>query len=280
MLWPDEGNPRPFLKWAGGKRQLLPALLSRLPPAGSIGAYHEPFVGGGALFFALYRAGWLDGRPVHLSDSNEELINAYRVIRDDVNRLLDRLEVHKAKHDKDYYYEVRADVPEDPVDRAARTIYLNKTCFNGLYRVNSKGLFNVPIGRNANPLIVDRANLVAVSKALRDLDIRVASFEDVLQRAKKGDFVYFDPPYDPVSRSANFTSYGKHGFGPGDQEHLAEVFALLAERGVKALLSNSSTDFIKRLYARFTIEEIPANRAINSKASRRGPVMEVLVRNY
>ncbi len=272
--------PAPFVKWAGGKRQLLRALLPRVDRARPFGAYHEPFVGGGALFFALWGQGWLNDTAVYLSDNNEELITAYRVVRDDVDSLIARLEAHAAQHGKDYYYEVRAHVPTSPVDRAARMIYLNKTCYNGLYRVNSKGLFNVPFGRYKNPTIVDRANLEAASKALARAEVFVSSFEGVLERAEAGDFVYFDPPYAPLSATSNFTSYGKAGFGVADQERLAEVVAGLADRGVKVLLSNSSADLVKRLYGRYTLEWVEAGRNINSKSAGRGPLLEALVSTY
>ena len=280
LVFADDGEPRPFLKWAGGKRQLLFELIPRALRARPFTAYHEPFLGGGALFFALYRKGLLDGVPVYLSDINEELMNTYRVVRDDVQGLIARLEEHKAKHSKTYYYEVRAQVPASPLERAARTIYLNKTCFNGLYRVNSKGLFNVPIGRYSNPRIVDRRNLEAVSRALAGVEIRAVPFEHVLEQAHAGSFVYFDPPYHPMSRTSNFTSYAREGFGVRDQERLAEVVKTLAGRGVKVLLSNSSTELVKALYKGYRIELVLATRNINSRTSGRGWVGEALVTTF
>ncbi len=273
-------EPRPFLKWAGGKAQLLPALLQKVGGLPEFNGYHEPFLGGGALFFALSRKGVLEARRVYLSDSNASLIEAYEVVRDELERLIERLEVHRDRHDEAHYYRVRAEVPGDPVARAARMIYLNKTCFNGLYRVNSKGLFNVPMGRYVRPSILDRSNLEAVSRALRGVELLAASFETTLDRAREGDFVYFDPPYHPLSETSSFTSYDRNGFGPADQERLADVVAGLSRRGVHVLLSNSATGFIESLYARFKLESVTAARTINSRGSSRGAVREVLVRNF
>lgn len=273
--------PRPFLKWVGGKGQLLPVLLRQVKRAGDFGRYHEPFVGGGAFFFELYRQGRLKGlEPSLLSDTNERLIETYRGVRDEPERVIGLLERHKARHDKEYYYEMREHVPDDPVERSARIIYLNKTCFNGLYRENSKGLFNVPIGKYKNPMICDEENLWAVSMALQSVELDCRPFPTVRDKAQPGDLVYFDPPYHPVSATAKFTSYDQKGFGEKDQRALAEVFSELSRRGVKAVLSNSYTPLILDLYKDFVMHEVSATRAINSRADRRGAVSEALVTTF
>lgn len=264
---------RPFLKWAGGKGQLLPELLARLP--GTFGAYHEPFVGGAALFFELRARGRLS-RAV-LSDANPVLVDTYTAIRDDVEGVIAALGAHR--YDRDHYYTVRAWDPATlpAAGRAARVIFLNKTCFNGLYRENSRGQFNVPFGRYANPRFCDGENLRAVSRALQGVEIRREEFGGVLDRAVAGDLVYFDPPYEPASATASFTAYHKGGFGRDQQQALRDVFATLAGRGVHVLLSNSDVPFIRDLYAGFRIDRVLAARSINSKADRREAVGEVLV---
>lgn len=270
-------TPRPFLKWVGGKGQLLPELRARFLKAAAAGRYHEPFVGGGALFFDLQRNGHLGRKKAWISDNNLNLIETYGAVRDETDRLIDLLRMHKARHNKEYYYAVRAAVPESRVERAARIIYLNKTCFNGLYRENSRGGFNVPIGNYENPAICDTENLRACAKALAHADVEHRPFDAVLGKAKAGDFVYFDPPYHPVSTTASFTAYASAGFGEPDQRRLAEVFATLADRGVHVLLSNSHTPLIRELYAAHRIEVVGATRNVNSRADRRGAVEEVLV---
>jgi len=272
--------PQPFLKWAGGKGQLLADLWARVSAALPFGRYHEPFVGGGALFFDLFRRGTLGLMPASLSDNNDRLTETYEAVRDDVDRVINLLKAHRARHDKDYYYAMRARVPEDRTERAARIIYLNRTCFNGLYRENSKGLFNVPMGSYKDPRICDETNLRAVSAALGDADLGQRPFAEVLDRAEPGDLVYFDPPYHPVSETASFTAYHNGGFGKEDQQALAEVFRALDRRRVKVLLSNSWTPFVLDLYDGFTIEEVRATRAVNSRADSRGKVSEALVRNF
>lgn len=271
--------PKPFLKWAGGKAQLLPELVARVDAARPFRRYHEPFVGGGALFFELYNTKRLRAE-VCLSDNNPNLIDAYLGVRDCVEEVIALLKEHKARHSKEYYYEMRATVPEDLPARAARIIYLNRTCFNGLYRENSRGLFNVPMGRYANPLICDEENLRAVSCALASARIECRPFETVLKEAEPKDLVYFDPPYHPVSKTAYFTSYDKNGFGEAEQRRLAEVFAELAKRRVKVLLSNSMTQLVQDLYAAFTIDTVQARRSVNSRPDRRGAVSEALVRSF
>jgi len=277
--------PRPFLKWVGGKRQLLPELLARVERAGDFGRYHEPFVGGGALFFELYRLGKLK-RQAWLSDYNQRLIETYEGVRDHVDEVIALLEGHQKRHSEEHFYKVRAlgEGPEKTgktlAKRAARIIYLNKTCYNGLYRENSKGEFNSPFGRYKNPKICDQENLRAVSKALKKAKIETRHFETVVERAKPGDLVYFDPPYHPVSKTASFTSYDRGGFGEDSQRLLARVYGLLNEKGVKVLLSNSMTKLVRDLYGAYSIGEVSATRSVNSRADRRGKVSEALVRNF
>lgn len=264
--------PRPFLKWVGGKSQLLDQLRPLLPRM--FGRYFEPFVGGAALFFAIRPAG------ATLSDVNAELVDCYRAIRDDVDGVLEALEGHR--YDRDHYYEVRDVDPESLslVERAARTIFLNKTGFNGLYRVNRAGKFNVPFGRHANPSFADEDNLRSCALALRGVELLVRDFRAVLAHASRGDFVYFDPPYVPVSDTADFTSYAAGGFSTRAQEELADVFRRLTEKGVYAMLSNSGAPLVRELYADFAIDDVYAARNVNSNAAKRGKVVEVVVRNY
>ncbi len=285
MMIPMHDMPlaRPFLKWAGGKGQLLNDLVPRVVAAQPFNAYFEPFVGGGALFFSLRGQGLLDGIPVYLSDTNDRLMETYRAVRDDVDTLIDLLREHKDRHGRDYYYAVRAAVPDTLAERAARIIYLNKTCFNGLFRENKRGLFNVPMGRYKNPSICDEANLRAASAALAGAYLDTEPFATVLDRAQSGAFVYFDPPYHPVSETASFTSYSQDGFGEPDQRRLAEVVAALGMGDIKVLLSNSDTPFIRSLYESLpdvTVEIVYATRNVNSRADKRGAISEVLVRNY
>lgn len=272
--------PRPFLKWVGGKRQLLPDLLKRVDAAGDFKRYHEPFLGGGALYFELSRLGRL-GRQAYLSDNNGPLIAAYEGVKLRVEEVIAALREHKAQHSERYYYTVRSQAPDDLVKVAARIIYLNKTGYNGLYRENSKGLFNVPFGRYKDPAICDENNLRAVSRALKNAKIENRHFETVRARAKPGDLVYFDPPYHPISKTSSFTGYDRGGFGEDSQRLLATVCRELTEKNVKVLLSNSMSDLIVELYGGdFTIDEVFASRNVNSKGDRRGKVSEVLVRNF
>ncbi|MDZ4859938.1 MAG: DNA adenine methylase [Candidatus Hydrogenedentes bacterium] len=273
-------TPRPFLKWVGGKRQLLPQLVAQVDRAGEFHQYHEPFVGGGALFFELVRTGRLPRGKTYLSDTNTNLIDAYRAVRDNVDRVIELLLQHKQKHSERYYYEIRAKVPGGRYERAARIIYLNKTGYNGLYRENSKGGYNVPFGSYVNPRICDEVNLREAAKALLRAELDVRTFERILDFAAPGDLVYFDPPYDPVSKTASFTSYAKGGFGEDTQRSLANVVEDLDRHGVKVLLSNSMTPLVRKLYKKFTIGEVFATRNVNSRADRRGKISEVLVRNF
>jgi DNA adenine methylase len=282
-------KPKPFVKWVGGKRQLAKQFreMGLYPPKDfdPINAtYYEPFVGGGAMFF--------DALPLAnavLSDMNAELITTYHVIRDDVDTLIKKLKEHKRKNTKEYFLKVRAQNLNrlSDVSIAARFIYLNRTCFNGLYRVNKSGGFNVPYGDNKNPLICDEVNLRKVSDNLRNVQIEHEDYKSVLERAQKGDFVYFDPPYAPVSPTASFTSYTKDGFGEFQQQELCDVFWQLHQRGCFVMLSNSNCDFINEIYGQLTkkdnaikLHQVFATRAINSKASGRGKIKEVVVTNY
>lgn len=268
----EEPRARPFLKWVGGKSQLLHDLLQRFPAG--YGRYHEPFVGGGAVFFALAP------KRAILSDVNDELIHTYTVIRDDVESVIAALKTFKIT--KTHYYHVRGLDPMqlDDVQRAARMIYLNRTCYNGLYRVNRKGQFNVPFGQCKDSVLLRVAdNLRRVSRSLRSV---VLKHQDVFSKnfvgkIKRGDLVYFDPPYDPISNTANFTNYAAAGFDRDAQARLAAVFRALADRGVHVVLSNSDTPFIRGLYSDFRIETVMARRAVNRCADRRGPVREVLI---
>lgn len=277
--------PKPFLKWAGGKGQLLAQITPLLPA--EFKGYHEPFVGSAAVFFhlaGLRQAGQVGSRlsRVYLSDSNEELINCYRVVRAEVEPLIALLAEHKRHHSHDYYYAVRRLQPAQlsALELAARLIYLNKTCFNGLYRVNRQGQFNVPVGRYANPAIFDPANLRAASRALQSAHVAVAGFRQVIDRARPGDFVYFDPPYYPLSRTASFTAYTDAVFLEAEQQALAQVYRELDRRGVRVMLSNSWTPFVLDLYAGFTRLAVSAGRAINSNPARRGKISELVVINY
>lgn len=265
--------PRPFLKWAGGKTQLLEQYQPYLPA--SLETYYEPFLGGAALFFNL------QPQQAFLSDINAELINAYCCVKDEVEALILLLEEHQLKHSKDYYYQMRAGGGGSNLERAARFIYLNKTCFNGLYRENSKGQFNVPVGRYKNPSICNPDLLRSASAALQFSQIEVKSFEAVLEHAKdSGDFVYFDPPYHPISNTSNFTSYSRFSFSENDQIRLRDTFAILANRGVKVMLSNSDCPLIRELYQDFKIHVISAARSINSNTKKRGKITELLITSY
>lgn len=263
---------RPFIKWAGGKKQILPHLLARAPR--TFGTYFEPFLGGGALFFSLS-----PGKAV-LSDLNPYLVNAYSIVRDRVDELAESLQAHRA--DKEYYYMMRDLSPEamSQVERASWFIYLNKTCYNGLWRVNKSGRFNVPFGRYKKPKILDRENLHAASRALQGARVMCSDFEEAVQGALPGDFVYFDPPYSPLGGTARFTSYTGEGFGEEEQERLAGVFRRLSRRGVLVMLSNSDVPLVRRLYRGFRIDTVQASRAINCRGDRRGPVDEVVVTGY
>jgi DNA adenine methylase len=244
--------------------------------------YLEPFVGSGAVFLHVKRV--LQPDTVFLADSNEELINVYSAVQQQVDDVIGRLRVHQRFHSKDYYYQIRRRNPRrlSNPGRAARFIYLNKTCFNGLYRVNSRGQFNVPIGDYKKPTILDEANLRAVSASLRGVRLQTAHFREALNYARHGDFIYFDPPYDPLSATSNFTGYTQSPFGDAEQEELSRVFHALSDRGCFVMLSNNATSLIFKIYARFATQthRVSAKRSINSKGDRRGPIQEIVVLNY
>ncbi|AFZ00364.1 DNA adenine methylase [Calothrix sp. PCC 6303] len=273
---------KPFLKWAGGKRQLVPVILEKhFPKSYPRGrTYYEPFIGGGALLFAL------QPQKAVISDTNAELINCYQVIKNAVEELIIDLETHQ--NNEEYYYAIRDWDRQDSftskthVQRASRIIFLNKTCFNGLFRVNSQGQFNVPFGRYKTPNIVDKAVLRAVSKYLNDNEIHIVNsdFQHILESVKPIDFIYFDPPYDPVSETASFTGYDVNGFNKDEQIRLKNTVDQLDKKGCKFLLSNAYTPFIIDLYRDYYLSKISANRAINSQGDKRGKVDEILVKNY
>ena len=266
----------PIVKWVGGKRQLIFELLKNMPK--DFNKYFEPFVGGGALFFELQ----LDNSCI--SDVNEELINLYLVVRNNVNELINDLNKHEIS--KEYFLEMRnLDRKKEykklsNIRRASRFIYLNRTCFNGMYRVNSKGQFNVPFGHYKNPRIIDENNLLNCSLLLKKTEIKCADFSEILNNVKKGDFVYFDPPYVPLNKTSSFTSYTREGFDVGKQLKLKNVCDELNLMGVKFMLSNSDTELINELYANYNIQKVFASRQINANPNGRGKIAEVLVKNY
>jgi len=276
-------NAKPFVKWAGGKAQLLKQFEPYFPSPARFSRYFEPFVGGGAVFFYLSNTGRLPDQTF-LCDNNDELINAYQVVRDRADELIALLTAHQVRHSRDYYYQIREldrrSANLNAVERAARTIYLNRTCYNGLYRVNSQGQFNVPMGRYKNPRIAREATLRAASAALQGVYVETRGFDTVVERARPGDFFYFDPPYDPVSRTAGFTGYTAGSFRDEDQSRLAAVYGELSRKGCLCMLSNSCTSFILELYREFRLEVVQAGRLINSKACDRGAINEVVVLNY
>ena len=266
----------PIVKWVGGKRQLMLELLKNMPE--NYNRYFEPFIGGGALFF------YLQPDNAYISDMNEELINLYQVVRDNVDELVADLQKHDIS--KEYFMEIRnIDRTEEyeswsDIQKASRFIYLNRTCFNGMYRVNSKGEFNVPFGHYKNPRILDENNLINCSNLLQRTEIKHADFSEILKKVKKGDFVYFDPPYVPLSETSSFTSYTKDGFDMDMQLKLRDVCDELDSMGVKFLLSNSDTKLVNELYENYNIKKVFASRQINANADGRGKITEVLVRNY
>jgi DNA adenine methylase len=275
-------EPKPFVKWAGGKRQLMSELERNFPT--KFGTYLEPFLGGGAVMFDLLAK--RSNLKCNVSDLNSDLVLAYVTIRDRLSRLVESLENHSKNYHKDstrYYYEVRDQEPKNQIEKVSRLLFLNKTCFNGLYRVNSKGKFNVPMGRYTNPNIVNKENLEIVSKALQTEKIKIScrDFESVINDAKKGDFVYFDPPYQPVSDTANFTSYTHRDFTEDDLERLVDLANRLDSKGCNVLLSNSNSKTVKKLFSsEWNITEIKANRAINSNSQKRTGHKEIIIKNY
>lgn len=266
----------PIVKWVGGKRQLMFELIKNMPK--SYNRYFEPFIGGGALFFEL------QPEQAYISDMNEELINLYSVVRDNVYELIKDLSKHEVS--KEYFLEIRnIDRTEQytelsDVERASRFIYLNRTCFNGMYRVNSQGQFNVPFGHYKNPRIIDKNNLLNCSELLKKTEIKCADFSEILTKVKKGDLVYFDPPYVPLNETSSFTSYTKDGFDINMQFKLRDVCDELDNKGVKFMLSNSDTKLVNELYVNYEIKKVFASRQINANTDGRGKITEVLVRNY
>lgn len=275
MLQVNSPPYRPFLKWAGGKSKLVEQYIPYFPQ--SFTNYYEPFLGGGAVFFHLCNV-----KPdinKFISDINSELINTYCCIKNNVEPLIDLLKYHQLQHSKDYYYKMRLYSQGSELERAARLIYLNKTCFNGLYRENSQGLFNVPMGKYKNPTICNEDLLRYTSVALQSVDVSVKPYNDINAMSDR-DFVYFDPPYYPLNSTSNFTTYSRYVFKETEQIKLKDTFAELANRGAKVMLSNSDCTFIRELYTDFNIYEILASRAINSKAEKRGKIPELLITSY
>jgi DNA adenine methylase len=272
---------KPVLKWAGGKRQLLEPILAFVEHrfADQIETYYEPFAGGAAVFFALVARGKF--KRARLSDKNEDLIHVYTALRDDAHTVIHELErLCQLKLTEDVYYKVRASRPTKAAARAARMLYLNRTGYNGLYRVNRSGDFNVPYGRYKKPNVLDPARLLATAGALQGVELAVEDFEQACKKAKRGDFVYFDPPYMPVSKTASFAAYHSVAFTLAEHQRLAKLFARLTKKGVAALLSNSDTPETRQLFAPFDTHTVHAKRAINSNAARRGVVTELLVRAH
>ena len=270
----------PFLKWVGGKRQLIPEIKKLLPEGIKNRLYIEPFVGAGALFFEL------QPKRAIINDFNIELINVYEVIRDHPEELITALKEHK--NTSEYFYNIRA-IDRQPlfnhmtvIEKASRTIYLNKTCYNGLYRVNNAGEFNSPFGRYKNPNIVNAPVIKAVSRFLNDNDITIkhGDYEALLSDIPEKSFVYLDPPYHPISESSNFTGYIQGGWNVDEQIRLRNVCNSLNERGIQFLLSNSATPLIEELYSEYNIKKVRATRSVNSISSKRGLVDEYLIYNY
>ena len=274
--------PKPFVKWAGGKRQLLPTLEQNFPS--KFNTYFEPFLGGGAMLFHILTLS--SNQKCRVSDLNSDLVLSYVTIRDKVNDLISSLKHHASRYNKDpktYYYSVRDTNPRSQIEKVSRLIFLNRTCFNGLYRVNSKGKFNVPLGRYTSPNIVNEENLRVVSSILRssNVDILYRDFSSIFDDVSKNDFVYFDPPYQPVSTTANFTSYTNHDFGIQDLEKLVQLCLDLDKKGAKVMLSNSDSKTVSDMFpAKWKKQKIMANRSINSNSNKRTGHYELLITNY
>lgn len=270
----------PIVKWVGGKRQLLPEISKRIPER--YGLYVEPFLGGGAVFLSQHP------QKARVNDFNSELINVYKVVKESSEELIEQLKIHKARNDErgsEYYYEIRAlDRSDDyamlsDTERAARILYLNKTCYNGLFRVNSSGHLNVPYGRYKNPNIVNAAGISELHNYLNEAEVEIlcGDYRKALEALPNDSFVYLDPPYMPLSRTSSFTGYTQDGFGYRDQVQLRDECVKLREKGIKFLQSNSNSPDIRDLYSGFTIETVTARRAVNSRATKRGEVKEVLI---
>ncbi|MEO1691763.1 MAG: DNA adenine methylase [Cyanobacteria bacterium J06631_6] len=276
-----QADAKPFLKWAGGKRQLLPAIAKYIPK--NYTEYYEPFIGAGAVLWSL------QPQISTINDTNIELVNCYQVIKDSPAKLIELCAQHQENNSKEYYYQLREQDRQTgfsdrtPVERAARIIYLNKTCFNGLFRVNSNGQFNVPYGKYKNPTIADPVVIYAISNYLNQAQVTILNgdFEQAVATAKQGAFIYFDPPYHPLSDTSSFTGYSMNGFGEPEQIRLKELCDRLTDRGCQILASNSAAPFIKSLYndSRYEVIEVQATRAINTVSSKRGKINEVLIYN-
>ena len=276
-------TPKPFVKWAGGKRQLIPVLNQHIPK--NFSSYFEPFLGGGAMLFHMVSKN--PKQNCIVSDLNSDLVLSYITIRDKVNELISSLKNHSKnyfKNSKSYYYTVRDSEPKSQVEKTSRLIFLNRTCFNGLYRVNSKGKFNVPLGRYTNPNIVNEENLRAVNEVLKSEKFQIScrDFSAILDDVKKNDFVYFDPPYQPVSTTANFTSYTNRDFTYDDLKRLCELCEKLDSKNCKFMLSNSNSKEVLEIFSKnsWKIKKIEANRAINSDPRKRTGHSELLIKNY
>ncbi|MCT1796975.1 DNA adenine methylase [Helcococcus kunzii] len=271
---------KPFTKWVGGKRQLLNEIVKLMPH--SYNTYHEPFVGGGALFF------YLQPKNAVINDMNSDLILSYRAIKDDLNNLIEELEYHKQHNSKEYFLDLRSYDRDERINslsntqKAARIMYMLRVCFNGMYRVNSKNQFNVPYGRYKNPKIVDKVLLKNISDYLNSSNILILNedFEVSIKECKAGDFVYFDPPYIPISETSSFTSYTNEGFSYEDQVRLRNIFSELTRKNVYCMLSNSNSPKTLELYEQFNIHQVKAKRSINSISSKRGEISEVIITNY
>jgi len=275
--------PKPFVKWAGGKRQIIPILNENLPK--TFGTYFEPFLGGGALLFHMLIE--RNGQKCSISDLNSDLVLSYTTIRDRAESLINSLKNHEKNYQKDsksYYYSIRESNPRSQIEKTSRLIFLNRTCFNGLYRVNSKGKFNVPLGKYTNPNIVNEDNLRSVSNILQSsrVDIKCRDFEAILGDVKKGDLVYFDPPYQPVSDTANFTGYTNKDFTYDDLARLAELCIELDSKGCRVILSNSNSKEVTDMFSTkpWKVNKIKANRSINSNSKKRTGHFELLIKNY
>lgn len=276
---------RPVVKWAGGKARLVSALVERMPSR--IATFVEPFAGGAALFFALASEAPRRFDRAILADKNVDLVACYRALKGDVDALVARVAKYERDHLKlpqqqraEHFYEVRKQKPKTDVERGARLLFLNRTCFNGLWRVNASGQFNVPFGRYEKPKILDEEALRAAHVALQHATIQLADFEAVTKDLGPADFVYFDPPYVPVSRTANFTAYARDGFDLDDQKRLARLLFTLRERGVRAVLSNNDSPVTREIYEGLHVERVPMRRGINSDPTKRGFVDELLVMNF
>jgi len=272
-----------FVKWAGGKTQLIKQYIPLFPSKKNIKRYFEPMIGSGAVFFYIRQT--YNPEFSMISDINNDLINLYLQIRDNVDEIITLLKIHKSKHKinpKEYYYKMRKkyNSTEDNLEKSSLLLYLNKTCYNGLYRVNSKGEFNVPFGRYKNPAILQEEKLRLASSLLEGTIIKAIPFEKILDFAKPNDFIYFDPPYYPLSETSSFTSYQKNTFLEEEQKKLAKAFKKLDKKNCKTMLSNSDTDLIRNLYNGYNIKVVRAKRMISCKGKGRGSINELVIRNY